>query len=137
MKLVAAIALFALTGCPQEPEHPEVSLYGITKPPPASVGIVKTNRVDEIFEVTLSQGVALAVTCTESCREAYGSCVAPQVVADDPDLLGVRPVYRLNGGKGDRVLVAKQVGTTMLRVTSTCGTQPYVVHIEPRPTGSE
>jgi hypothetical protein len=137
MKLRASLALAVLAGCPADDElEPQVTLHPLTKPPPASAGAVTTNRIDEIYEITLSHGVALAVGCTQSCEAAYGACAA-ELVAGDPALLGVRPLYRLNGSAGDRVLVAKQVGTTTLAATSVCGVQTYVVHITPRPTGSE
>jgi Pilus formation protein N terminal region len=131
-----ALVLVLLAGCPTDPVEPTVSLYALTKPPPASVGAVVTNRSDMIYEVTLSQGVALAVGCTESCADAYGACAAPVLTVNDPTVLDVRPIYRLNGNTGERVLVAKQVGTTTLFVSSTCGTEPYIVRVVARP-GSE
>jgi hypothetical protein len=135
MKFAAALVLLA--GCPADEQVPEVTLHALTKPPPASVGTVTTNRIDEIFEIKLSQGVALAVGCSQSCEDAYGACATPKLVAADQTLLGVHTLYRLNGSAGDRVLVAKQVGTTTLTAMSVCGAQTYVVHITPRPTGSE
>jgi hypothetical protein len=135
MKRVLVLVLLA--GCPADPVERTVSLYALTKPPPASKGAVDTDRVDERYEITLSQGVALAVGCTESCETAYGACAQPVVTVADEALLGVRPVYRLNGRTGERVLVAKEIGTTTLTVSSTCGAQTYTVRIEARPTGSE
>lgn len=132
-----ALGLLLLAGCPADPVESTVTLYALTKPPPASKGAVRTDRVDEVYEIRLSQGVALAVACSDSCEEAYGACPAPALAPNDPALLDVRTLYRLNGNTGERVLVAKNVGTTTLAVTSTCGTQTYRVIIEARPTGSE
>ncbi|MDQ3335904.1 MAG: hypothetical protein M4D80_12110 [Myxococcota bacterium] len=138
MKKLASFALVLLAGCPADEElEPQVTLHALTKPPPASVGTLTTNRFDEIYEIKLSQGVALAVGCSELCEAVYGACAAPELVAGDQALLGVRPLYRLNGGAGERVIIAKKVGTTTLTATSACGVQTYVVHITPRPTGSE
>jgi hypothetical protein len=132
-----ALLLLVLAGCPTDEVEPQVTLYALTKPPPASVGAVTTNRIDELFEIRVSQGVALAVGCTQSCEAAYGACTAPDLIAGEPARLGVRPLYRLNGTAGEHVIVAQQVGTTTLTATSQCGVQTYVVHILPRPTGSE
>lgn len=133
---VAIVSLAALAGCPAEPLAPQITLHALTKPPPASVGSVTTDHDDAIFEIELSQGVALAIACSQSCEDAYGTCTSPTLTAGDAALLGVRPLYRLGGGGADHVIIAKQVGTTTLTAASACGVQSYVVHIMPR-TSSE
>ena len=133
IRILGYIALLVSTvGCPSEERaEPHIELYGITKPPPASTGTITTT--DDVHAIELSQGVALAVRCWESCEDTYGACATPKLVVDDGTLLGIRPVYRLAGGDGELVLVAKRAGTTTLHVTSTCGSQSYLVRVDSRP----
>ncbi len=133
MRAILCTLLVALAGCPSDdPPQPRVELYGITKPPPASTGTIETDYFEDIHQIELSQGVALAARCWESCDTVYGACAAPKFSVADATLLDVRPVYHLNGGDGEVVLVAKRAGTTTVNVASTCGVQTYVVRVLPR-----
>jgi hypothetical protein len=136
---ISALALFA--GCPDPADPPPwVELSAITTPPPSSTATVRnTEYVDgkpvDVYEITLSTGVAIATRCADSC--AYSNslqigCAGAKLTAGDPSKLGVWPVYH-DGDPGEFALVASAPGATTLRVQTTCATQDYTVNIIARP----
>jgi hypothetical protein len=132
-----AILLLVLAGCPED--NPWVELYAITTPPPASTALVRNQEtVDgktvDVYELTLSTGVALGTQCVDSC--GYSSsledgCALAKLAPGDPAVLAVYPIYH-DGQPGQFALVAKAPGATTLHLETTCATQDYAVNIVPR-----
>jgi hypothetical protein len=103
-------------------------------------------RLDEVngfwgvkhYRLELSEGVALAVTCTHG-----GPCEKTRVISDDPAIAEVRAasLSALQAvGFGDRnapssafVVVGKAPGTTKLHVTAKEGKREVVVTVVPPP----
>jgi hypothetical protein len=138
---LAILALTVLAGCPEPVEEPPpwVEISAITTPPPASTALVRNQEyVDgkqvDVYEITLSTGVALGTACADSCAYTNSlqiGCAGAKLTAGDPALLGVYPIYH-DGKSGEFALVASAAGATTLRVQTTCATQDYKVNIVPR-----
>lgn len=129
----AAVLLVVLAGCPDPVERVDrIELVGITHPPPASTGVIRTrdSQGEDIYRIELSVGVALAARCWDTC-DADALCVLPAISAADPALLDILPVYR-QGLHGEYALVAKQPGTTTLHLATACVSADYQVTILPR-----
>jgi len=123
--VAATLLAITATGCPSDPREDDVILYSITTAPPASKGTVSNLEPDD-YTITLSRGVALAARCWDTCTS---TCEAAQITVDDTTRLGVRPLWRPGGSGGEVVLVAGEVGTTALHVTTPCATRTYRVQV--------
>lgn len=132
MRAVIAIGIVVLAGCP-DPDEPErvVELVGITSAPPASTGSITNDRVKHDHAIELSVGVALAARCWDNCATQV-PCASAKLTADHPEIIGVRPLYRLGRSDGELVLVAQRPGLTTLVVETSCATQSYAVNVIPR-----
>ena len=142
MKRLALLLLVMLAGCPEDQPDPPpwVEISTITKPPPASTAMIRnTEYVDgkmvDVYEITLSTGVAIATRCADSC--AYNNslaigCAGAKLTPGDPSKLTVYPVYH-NGELGEFALVASAPGPTTLHIQTSCAMQDYTVNILPRP----
>jgi hypothetical protein len=117
--LGAAVAL-GLTGCPDDKLPDAITLYGVTVAPPARTATLVSNDIEHT--VQMSQGVALAFSCWDTCK---GSCEGPVFTVGDPAIADVRPVFRSAGGYPAWVIVAKTAGATTIRVTNACAEQTY------------
>lgn len=126
MRRVLCVVLLA--GCPDPDHPPDVELYGLTGAPPASTASITNDEVRDIYSVELSTGVAIATRCWTTCS----STCLPKVVVENTELLDVRPVYRVNGAKGELALIAKRPGTTLLTVDSGCAHRTYALTVLPR-----
>ena len=139
-RLAILLAPLALGGCPDPDPAPWVEIAAITKPPPASTAVIRnTEYVDgktvDVFEITLSVGVALGTRCADSCEPANSfenGCVSAKLTSGDPALLDVLPIYQ-DGKPGQYALVAAAPGATTLRVATACAWQDYTVNLVPRP----
>lgn len=107
----------ALLGSDCDPETEEqLWLYAVTGPPPARAAELRTwPEEDRVLRV--SQGVALAVHCSDSC---VGPCFEPVVTVDPPRLATVRPVYRQGGVGGDFVVIGGQPGAGAITFATSC-----------------
>ena len=108
MKRATGVLLVVLAGCPDPVERVDrIELVGITHPPPASTGVIRTrdSQGEDIYRIELSVGVALAARCWDTC-DADALCVLPAISAADPTLLDILPVYR-QGLHGEYALVAR------------------------------
>jgi hypothetical protein len=121
---LALLAALALAGCPDPESSEDISIYAITSAPSFQKADVVSD--DEERSVTMTAGVALAVSCWDTCDY---SCENATLVAGNPDLLGVRLVYRRSGYPG-WALLARAAGTTTLTVTTACASQVYDVTVE-------
>ena len=126
-RIMTLIALASLTAC-EEPND-TVELVNLSAAPFASKASIETDRERDVYVVELSVGVALAAACWDSC---YPDQVC-KLTTQDPDKLGIRPLYHLGSTQADDyVLVAQKVGLTSLRVDSACASQDYVVRVVDR-----
>lgn len=131
--MMAAAAVLALAGCPMdEPPPDRVELSGLTNAPPASkASIVNRNGDgDDVYEIELSLGVAIATRCWDTCGPDP-VCTFAKLTAGDPAILGVRPVYRGGHREGEFALVASRAGTTTLHVQTSCTGRDYRVTVRP------
>lgn len=105
-----------------------VDLNPLTEPPPTRVADLDPAR--ETLE--LSHGVALGVSCSDSCD---GACENPELLAADPEVLSVReaiapsvesPWFEV---EDVWVLLGSQPGRTELTVRSDCGERVYTVQV--------
>jgi hypothetical protein len=128
--LGACAALAALAGCPASEGPDRVELLRLTSAPPAGrASIVSRDGEDrEIYEIELSLGAAVAARCWDTC-EPDSPCTLAKLAAEDPAILGIRPVYRAGNGDGEFVLFARGAGTTTLRVQASCTSQTYEVKV--------
>jgi hypothetical protein len=127
--------LLAIAACDPPPPD-EVELFRLTNAPPASTASVVNDRLDEVYRVELSVGVAMAIACWDNCGEdEYTSlCTGAKLLVDDEAMLGVRPLYRVSvADRSDFVLVAAKPGLTTLHVETNCAARDYAVNIVPRP----
>jgi hypothetical protein len=126
---LAALALAALPGCPTEPPD-HVEIFRVTNPPPAAeASIVSRDGLGhEIYEIELSLGVAIAARCWDTCGPDW-ACTGAKLTAEDPSILGVRPVFRSGAPNDEFALVATGEGTTTLRVQASCTSQTYQVTV--------
>lgn len=105
-----------------------VDLNPITEAPPTRVADL--DPANETIE--LSNGVALGVSCTDSCD---GACENAEVLAADPEILSVRDALAPTVDSpwfevGDVwVLLGSAPGRTELTVRSDCGEQVYAVEV--------
>lgn len=130
--MIAALGL-ALAGCPtDEPPPDRVELYALTNAPPASKASIvsRDGSGEEVYEIELSLGVAIATRCWDTCGPD-SVCTLAKLTAHDPSILGVRPVYRGGPREGELALVARKAGTTTLRVQTSCAGQDYRVTVRP------
>jgi len=123
-----ALVLLVLAGCPDPDYPPDLEIFSITGPPPASKATITNNERDDVYHIEMSAGVAIAAHCWHTCATA---CV-PKAVVVDESVMHVRPVYRVNGGSSELALIAKQPGTTAIRVDSGCYARTYTVTVLPR-----
>lgn len=105
-----------------------VDLNPLTEAPPTRVA-----DLDPAGEtIALSHGVALGVSCTDSCD---GACENPVLFAADPDVVSVREAIAPSVDSpwfevGEVwVLLGAQPGRTELTVRSDCGDQVYAVEV--------
>lgn len=125
--ITAALTLTVLAGC--EPELDTVELVSLSRAPFASKASIESDYERDAYVIELSVGVALAVACWDSC---YPEQIC-KLAVEDPDKLGIRPLYHLGSStKDDYVLVAQKVGLTTLRVDAACTSQEYVVRVVER-----
>jgi len=114
-----AVALGA-TGCPVDNPPDTITLYTVTVAPPARTATLVSTDLEHT--VQMSQGVALAISCWDTCK---GSCESPTFAVSDSAVADVRPVFRSTGGNATWVIVAKSAGTAQIQVTDACAEQTY------------
>jgi hypothetical protein len=132
-RFLAAAAALALAGCPSDDPPPDkVEISAMTNAPPAGHAVIANRDADgnEIHDITLSLGVAIATRCWDTCAPD-ATCTLAKLTARDPELLGVRPVYRGGRRDGEFALVARRAGTTTLHVQTSCTSEDYRVTITP------
>ena len=114
-----AVALGA-TGCPEDNPPHTITLYSVTVAPPARTATLVSTDLEHT--VQMSQGVALAISCWDTCT---GGCESPTFSVSAPAVADVRPVFRAAGGYATWVIVAKTAGTAQIHVTDACAEQAY------------
>jgi hypothetical protein len=121
--LLGAAALgLAITGCPPSETKHEIEIYALTAAPPARVA--KIVSTDTEHRITISRGVAIAVTSWTNCPNQPATVLTPS----EPAVLDARGVYR-NGLENQFVLWGQRVGTTTLSVQNGCVEQRYDVTV--------
>jgi hypothetical protein len=133
VRRAAAIAwLAALAACPQPEPAESVELLRLTSAPPASrAAIVNRDAAgNEVFEIELSHGVAFAARCWDTC-EPDPACTLAALYAEDPEILGIGPVYRAGAGGSEYVLIGREVGMTTLHIRASCTSRTYEVTVLP------
>ena len=126
-RIMTLVALSSLAAC--EPELETVELVNLSSAPFASKASIESDLERDAYVIELSVGVAVAVACWDSC---YPDKLC-KLTSEQPDMLGVRPLYHLgNSLADDYVLVAQTVGLTSLHVESACASQDYVVRVVAR-----
>ncbi len=127
VRLMILLALCALaSAC-------NLDLQPLTAPPPGRVAEINPAN----GKIVMSQGVALAVQCTDGCD---GVCVRPRFSVDNGEVLDVRPGFlgssndnlnasSVNDDTRIQILVAQTPGTSKLRVKSTCTDRNYTVTV--------
>ena len=129
--VASAIDVPLLSGCPSEtPAEDDLVLYGLTAPPPASVATITSSDTSG-YTIVLTQGVAIAARCWDSCDYA---CVSPRFTSGDVDVLRVRPVWRSSTTEtaGEVALIASTPGTTELQIETACASRRYAVTVVPQ-----
>jgi len=109
----------------------------------------RSARLDEVhgfwgiksYRIELSQGVALAVTCTDG-----GPCQRLRVTSENPAVAEVHDaalgLLQPNGYAGNQataaalVVVGKAVGTTLLHLSTSSGGRTIKVTVTPQPDAS-
>ena len=127
------VTVLALAGCPADAPPPErAELTAITAAPPGSRAAVvnRYSEEEEVHEIELSLGVAIAVRCWDTCGPD-AVCSLAKLTAGEPALLGVRPVYRGGPREGEFALIASGAGATTLRVQTSCAAGEYRVTVRP------
>ena len=130
---IGAALVLALAGCPtDEPAPDRVELSGLTAAPPASTASIvsRDGNGEDVYEIELSLGVAIATRCWDTCGPD-SACTLAKLTAQDPSILGVRPVYRGGRREGEFALVASRAGTTTLHVQTSCTGRDYRVTVRP------
>jgi len=131
--LLPAICCLLLAACG------DVSFKAITASPPDRTATLD----DEEGEITLSQGVALAVECTSTSGGQHGPCPGMTHHVDDPGVAAVLAAdvdelrERYANGTVDTqqpavfVVTARAVGSTTLRITTEHGGATLMVTVRP------
>ena len=114
----------------------EVELQPLTNAPPTREASVDTPN----HRVRLSEGVALAVRCWDTCDS---NCRGARVTASNPRVR-VHRAYRLadlnpdpysqgynNNKESVFVLLGQERGESSVKVESSCGSQTYSVSVTP------
>jgi hypothetical protein len=124
-----ALVLLALAAC-----NPYLTQQSVAPPGRAA----RLDRVDGFwglkhYKLEISEGVALAVTCTQG-----GPCAKPNVVSEDPAVAEVRPAslaalerigFDTATPSSAFVIVGKAPGTTKLHVKTASGGRDVVVTV--------
>lgn len=131
MLLIAAVLL---AGCPSYEPESAIYLQRIT-----AVPVSLTAKVEHSFDdsrpstLTLSEGAAMGLGCTEYCVEGLGpraACERTETSLSPETAAEVRDAFMLDGREGTIVLIGKRAGTATLRITSPCVSAEYRVIIQ-------
>jgi hypothetical protein len=114
--------LLLLTGCPGPDYEPQVALVQATGAPPTLTAQIVDD--DDTQQIRMSRGVAMGVTCWDSCPEMTKSCQALTVTSGDESVISVQDAFRSNGQR-TLVLSAHAQGTTTISVHTACGSKTY------------
>jgi hypothetical protein len=123
------LALVTLTGCPGEDPEADVRLIQSTGAPPTLQARVDTSETASSLKV--STGVAMAVSCWDSCVDSTTSCEGVSIAIENPEVLDAREIFR-NGRQqqGDYVLSGRSAGATNVTITTACGSRVYRAFVE-------
>jgi hypothetical protein len=124
---IASSLAMLVVGCPH-PEPPRyVSLYAASGAPPARRIQVVSN--DKEHRLTLTSGVALAVTLGDDCPyEGSSPRPPPTMTIADETILKSRGLVR-GTAENHWVLWGARPGSTTLTLRASCATQVYEVDV--------
>lgn len=126
LSTILVACLLVLTGCPQEPS---IGLYARTSPPTTKTAtVIHEDRAPVDYRVNLSMGVVLTVDCWETCDYR---CTSLSLTVDNPEIVDIRPVRRLNSSTTEYALLAMTPGTTQLTASNSCATHSYSLTVLP------
>lgn len=129
-----SIALVSLAGCPSYEAESQIYVQRITAVPVLMTAKVEHSHDGSISTITLSEGGAMGLGCTEYCvdnPDRRVECTQTTVTVNPPGLADVREAFLLSGREGTTVLVAKQPGAGVLVISSPCVSARYRLIIEP------
>lgn len=125
---LAVLLTAALAGCP-EPTEDDIEIYAITGAPVGRTAQIRNVVDPPAFDVHMSRGVAIAVSCWDSCTY---TCQSPALTSDDDSVVRIREIYRASSSSSTStqyVLVAVAPGTTQVTVQTACARRSYPVTV--------
>ena len=120
--MLLGLCVVGLLGCPKQEIKSDVALLQATVAPPTLTAELIDD--DRRHEIRLSAGVAMGVTCWDSCEGSTSLCQGFTVTSADDSIISVREAFRANG-QPTYVLAASASGRTNVTVRTACGSQSY------------